>query len=64
MGFAGLMDYAELIRRATVMIAQSPPANVLELRTIYVDEYQDTDPAQVQFLQQLAAHGAAGDRGG
>jgi len=58
MGFAGLMDYAELIRRATVMIAQSPPANVLELRTIYVDEYQDTDPAQVQFLQQLAAHGA------
>ena len=57
-GLAGNLDYAELIRRATRLIADDPPASVRALDTIFVDEYQDTDPAQVRFLQQLAAHGA------
>lgn len=57
-GLAGSLDYAELIRRATQLLAEQAPAHVRALRTIFVDEYQDTDPAQVRFLQHLAAHGA------
>jgi superfamily I DNA/RNA helicase/RecB family exonuclease len=57
-GLAATIDYAELIRRATAVIADDPPESVRRLRTIFVDEYQDTDPAQVGFLRQLAAHGA------
>lgn len=58
MGLAGTLDYAELIRQARQLLATDPPASVRALRTIFVDEYQDTDPAQVRLLQQLAAHGA------
>lgn len=55
---AATMDYSELIRRATGLLRQAPPESVRRLRTIFVDEYQDTDPAQVSFLRELAAHGA------
>lgn len=58
LGFSGGLDYAELIRRATVLVAQRAPESVGSLRTVFVDEYQDTDPAQVAFLRQLSAHGA------
>jgi len=58
LGLAGSVDYAELIRRATQMLAESPPPTVRQLRTIYVDEYQDTDPSQVLLLRGLAAQGA------
>ncbi len=57
-GLAGSMDYPELIRRAAEVVQFDAPPAVRELRTIYVDEYQDTDPAQVQLLQHLAAGGA------
>ena len=57
-GLSGTVDYAEMINRAADLLRRNPPASVRALRTIFVDEYQDTDPAQVALLQQLAAHGA------
>ncbi len=58
LGLAGTVDYAELIARATDVARWHAPRAVRELRTIYVDEYQDTDPAQIVLLRELAAHGA------
>lgn len=58
LGLAGNTDYADLIRQATELLRTRPPESVRELRTIFVDEYQDTDPSQVELLQALAAHGA------
>lgn len=58
LGLSGTVDYAELINRATDLLRRDPPRTVRALQTIFVDEYQDTDPAQVALLQQLAAHGA------
>ncbi len=53
------VDYAELVHRATVVA--SDPANRAmlqrELAFVVVDEYQDTDPAQVALLQALAGGG-------
>lgn len=57
-GLAATIDYSELIRRATALVADDPPDSVRRLRTIFVDEYQDTDPAQVALLRQMASHGA------
>ena len=57
-GLAATIDYSELIRRATSLVGDDPPESVRRLRTIFVDEYQDTDPAQVAFLRQLASFGA------
>ena len=47
----------ELIHRAVVLAADPGIADVLRrrYRAIYVDEYQDTDPAQVQLLQALTS---------
>ncbi len=53
------VDYAELVHRATI-IASDPVNNVAlrrELAFVVVDEYQDTDPAQVALLQALAGGG-------
>ncbi|MFD6203362.1 ATP-dependent helicase [Streptomyces rubiginosohelvolus] len=56
----GVLDYAELVHRA-VLLAERPEVAV-ELAgrydAVYVDEYQDTDPAQVRLL-----HALAGNRG-
>ncbi|MFE0105689.1 ATP-dependent helicase [Streptomyces sp. NPDC059009] len=55
----GVLDYAELVHRA-VLLAQRPDvARVLGQRydAVFVDEYQDTDPAQVRLLQALAGGG-------
>ncbi len=53
------LDYAELVHRATIVA--SDPANRAALRRelayVVVDEYQDTDPAQVALLQALAGDG-------
>ncbi|MEW1681386.1 ATP-dependent DNA helicase [Streptomyces sp. NPDC093594] len=55
----GVLDYAELVHRA-VLLAQRPgTAGLLADRfdAVYVDEYQDTDPAQVRLLRALASGG-------
>jgi superfamily I DNA/RNA helicase/RecB family exonuclease len=55
----GFVDYAELIHRAGLIAAD--PAHHSELRDrfqcVVVDEYQDTDPAQVNLLRALAGGG-------
>ena len=56
----GVLDYGELVHRA-VLLAERP--DVLhqlraDFRAVYVDEYQDTDPAQVRLLRALAGDGA------
>ena len=53
----GGYDPAELIRSAVNELAQNPELLAAERRRrrrIYVDEYQDTDPAQATLLQLLA----------
>ncbi|MEP6464401.1 MAG: ATP-dependent DNA helicase [Frankiaceae bacterium] len=53
------LDYAQLIRRAADLLTD--PAVVAEQRSarsqIFVDEYQDSDPAQERMLQALAGGG-------
>jgi superfamily I DNA/RNA helicase len=55
----GAVDYAELVHRA-VLLAESPDV-AAALRTryaaVFVDEYQDTDPAQERLLQAIAGGG-------
>ncbi|MER7538638.1 ATP-dependent DNA helicase [Streptomyces sp. NPDC097704] len=50
----GVLDYAELVHRA-VPIARDSRLPAYD--AIYVDEYQDTDPAQVRLLHALAGGG-------
>lgn len=55
----GSLDYAELVHRA-VLLAEDPEIGPLlreRFRAVYVDEYQDTDPAQERLLQALAGGG-------
>ncbi|MFC5146265.1 ATP-dependent helicase [Streptomyces aureoversilis] len=55
----GVLDYAELVHRA-VLLAERPEA-AAELAgrydAVFVDEYQDTDAAQVRLLRALAGGG-------
>ncbi len=57
----GAVDYAELVHRA-VLLAERPDV-AAELRgrfaAVFVDEYQDTDPAQVRLLQAICGGGRA-----
>lgn len=51
----GVIDYSELVQR-TVLLAQSPVVGAKlkgRYRAVFVDEYQDTDPAQVRLLQTI-----------
>ena len=58
----GVLDYAELVHRAVLLARRPEVAKRLAERydAVFVDEYQDTDPAQVRLLQALA--GPAGAR--
>ncbi|OIJ93194.1 DNA helicase UvrD [Streptomyces colonosanans] len=55
----GVIDYAELVHRAVLLARRPRVAERLAARydAVYVDEYQDTDPAQVRLLHALAGSG-------
>lgn len=63
----GVLDYAELVHRA-VLLAERPEVSAQlagAYDAVYVDEYQDTDPAQVRLLHALAGNrGRGADAGG
>ena len=55
----GVLDYSELVHRA-VLLAETPEVRARlreSYRVVFVDEYQDTDPAQVRLLEALAGDG-------
>ncbi|MET9455516.1 ATP-dependent DNA helicase [Streptomyces canus] len=55
----GVLDYAELVHRAVLLARRPEVAEGLAAQydAVFVDEYQDTDPAQVRLLQALAGGG-------
>jgi superfamily I DNA/RNA helicase/RecB family exonuclease len=57
----GALDYAELVHRAGILASRPDVQAGLRdrFRAVFVDEYQDTDPAQAHLVQVLA--GAGGD---
>jgi superfamily I DNA/RNA helicase/RecB family exonuclease len=54
-----LVDYAEVVHRARLVAATPEHQRALreQFRLVVVDEYQDTDPAQVGLLRGLAGDG-------
>ncbi|MDX3118051.1 ATP-dependent helicase [Streptomyces scabiei] len=55
----GVIDYAELVHRAVLLAHRAEVAERLAAQydAVFVDEYQDTDPAQVRLLHALAGGG-------
>ncbi|MEU5100363.1 ATP-dependent DNA helicase [Streptomyces sp. NPDC020996] len=55
----GVLDYAELVHRAVLLAHRPGVAERLAAQydAVYVDEYQDTDPAQIRLLHALAGGG-------
>ncbi|MEU9334235.1 ATP-dependent DNA helicase [Streptomyces sp. NPDC048290] len=55
----GVIDYAELVHRAVLLAHRAGVAERLAAQydAVYVDEYQDTDAAQVRLLHALAGGG-------
>jgi superfamily I DNA/RNA helicase/RecB family exonuclease len=53
------IDYSELMYRAVQLAEQPTVRNRLraQFEHVFVDEYQDTDPAQVRLLQAVAGDG-------
>ncbi|MFB7551528.1 UvrD-helicase domain-containing protein [Streptomyces sp. NPDC056154] len=63
----GVLDYAELVHRAVLLTERPEISASLAGRydAVFVDEYQDTDPAQVRLLHALAGNrGSAPGAGG
>ncbi|HEU5486973.1 MAG TPA: ATP-dependent DNA helicase [Microlunatus sp.] len=54
-----VVDYAELVHRSRILLSDPAIADRLrgEIDEVFVDEYQDTDPAQVRLLQVVAGDG-------
>jgi superfamily I DNA/RNA helicase/RecB family exonuclease len=50
-------DYADLIRRAVIEAQLHRDEVRRQFRHVFVDEYQDTDPGQVDLLRALAGDG-------
>ncbi|MEF9885227.1 ATP-dependent helicase [Streptomyces sp. P9-A4] len=50
----GVLDYSELVHRAVLLAGDT---TLPGYDAVYVDEYQDTDPAQVRLLHALAGRG-------
>lgn len=62
----GVLDYAELVHRA-VLLAERPEVSAQlagAYDAVFVDEYQDTDPAQVRLLHALAGNRGSTPAGG
>ncbi|WTW97188.1 ATP-dependent helicase [Streptomycetaceae bacterium NBC_01309] len=55
----GVVDYAELVHRAVLLAERPEVSDELRRRykVVFVDEYQDTDAAQVRLLRALAGDG-------
>ena len=55
----GVLDYSELITRAALLAERADVRRELrrQFAAVFVDEYQDTDPAQVRLLQAIAGDG-------
>jgi superfamily I DNA/RNA helicase/RecB family exonuclease len=53
----GVLDYAELVHRAVLLAERAGSPYDFPYDAVFVDEYQDTDPAQVRLLQALAGRG-------
>ncbi|MFF0741456.1 ATP-dependent helicase [Streptomyces sp. NPDC004111] len=55
----GVLDYAELVHRAVLLAEREAVTGRLAASydAVFVDEYQDTDPAQVRLLHALAGAG-------
>ena len=53
----GALDYAELVHRAVLVAEDQREALRGRYDAVFVDEYQDTDPAQERLLQALAGDG-------
>ncbi|WP_326738604.1 ATP-dependent helicase [Streptomyces sp. NBC_01022] len=62
----GVLDYAELVHRAVLLAERPEVAGLLagSYDTVFVDEYQDTDPAQVRLLHALAGNRGSTPGGG
>ncbi|MGD9482453.1 ATP-dependent DNA helicase [Streptomyces sp. TRM70308] len=59
----GVLDYAELVHRAVLLAEDTGPHGAAghladAYDAVFVDEYQDTDPAQVRLLRALAPPGS------
>ncbi|MGI8457481.1 MAG: ATP-dependent helicase [Propionibacteriaceae bacterium] len=54
-----VLDYGELVHRCRILLADPEVVATLrsEIDAVFVDEYQDTDPAQVNLLAALAGDG-------